>query len=260
MPSGRSAADATSAPEPAQAASGDPQHTQLDGWPPDQGRSQLHSVASRHPPIDCGPRRLRAVFGFRRWPHSVQVCSAATACKIAEAADFRPAAGHPGRITSARSAASDDPRYAQSASGRAARRSGGEPVEAETTAAATVWHGSSTRDRGSETRATEFSPKPCASERKWKAPRERSPAAPHVDGKSKSSAAFAGAEGWPIGGYPINLRNEFGLDTKPGKTALKLVLPRCRYTTSLSTVRKSVVSARSRPSYRCSVDRPGQRP
>jgi hypothetical protein len=48
--------------------------------------------------------------------------------------------------------------------------------------------------------------------------------------------------------YPRNLRNFPGWFSYPGKTSAKFLFPRCRVTASPITCRKSVVSARSRPS------------
>src|SRR5262249_16504251 len=49
--------------------------------------------------------------------------------------------------------------------------------------------------------------------------------------------------------YPRYFRKFSGeFLSKPGKTVSKFLFPRCRYTASPSTWRKSVVTARSRPS------------
>ena len=59
---------------------------------------------------------------------------------------------------------------------------------------------------------------------------------------------------------PRYRKKAWGDLSKPGNTLAKLRLPRWRETASPSTRRKSVVSARSRPSLSCDGSRPGQRP
>src|SRR5437870_12369566 len=60
--------------------------------------------------------------------------------------------------------------------------------------------------------------------------------------------------------YPSRPRNFAELAAWPGKTAWRLVAPRCLPASSPNTSRKSVVKARSRPSYNWSLFKPGQSP
>ena len=55
-------------------------------------------------------------------------------------------------------------------------------------------------------------------------------------------------------------KDESGLPEKPGKSRCSSAAPSCWATTAASTLRRSVVTARSLPSYSRSSARPGQRP
>jgi len=59
--------------------------------------------------------------------------------------------------------------------------------------------------------------------------------------------------------YPSSFRNS-ACPSNPGNTVFKSLFPKYCDTTSPSTRRKSVVTARSRPSYNCDWSSPGQRP
>src|SRR5258707_15694366 len=63
------------------------------------------------------------------------------------------------------------------------------------------------------------------------------------------------------GDYAFKKRGNFaGLLSNPGNTECRLPVPRCPLITSPSTERKSVVSARSRPSFNCPGASPGHLP
>ena len=58
--------------------------------------------------------------------------------------------------------------------------------------------------------------------------------------------------------YPSSFTNCPACPSNPGNTVFKSLFPRYRDTTSLSTSLKSVVTARSRPSYNCDWSSFGQ--